>query len=301
MSKEICGKHEELSNEQLVIRIKAGIDVADNMLQLWQQNQKFITKMAYKYDGYENIEDLQQEGYIGLCHAVDGYNPEEGVPFINYAAFWFKQVMQRYIENCGTAVRIPIQAQAKVRKYRKFCDEFEKHYARKPTPNEIYRYTGLSEESIKKLEKTARMGQMGSLDSPLKGDEDGELTVVDTVMGKENVEDTILDRVQRQQLKETLWGLVDTLPEEQSQVVKKRYREGLALKDIATEMNYTYQQAAQLQRKGLGMLRHPSRSNKLRPFLYDDGTYSRAIKGCGVERFNNTWTSSTEFAALWDE
>ena len=79
-----------MTNEQLVIRIKAGIDVANNMLQLWQQNQGYITSIAKRFQGYEDKEDLMQQGYIGLCNAVDGYNPDEGVLFLTYAGFWIR-------------------------------------------------------------------------------------------------------------------------------------------------------------------------------------------------------------------
>ena len=61
----------ELSNEQLVLRIRNEEDTAVNMLQLWQQCKNFIAKMAKRYKGIEECEDLQQEGFIGLCRAVD--------------------------------------------------------------------------------------------------------------------------------------------------------------------------------------------------------------------------------------
>ena len=69
---------QKMSNEQLVLRIKAGENVADNMLQLWQQNKKFVASIAKKYAAYEEIEDLIQQGYFGMCNAVNGYDPESG-------------------------------------------------------------------------------------------------------------------------------------------------------------------------------------------------------------------------------
>lgn len=75
------------TNEALVLKIKSGINVADNMLRLWQQNRGFIKKMANRYKGYEDVEDLEQQGYIGLDNAVGGYRPDENVSFITYAAF----------------------------------------------------------------------------------------------------------------------------------------------------------------------------------------------------------------------
>ena len=76
-----------MTNEELVIRIQNHIDEADNMLQLWQQNTGLIATIAKKYSGYEDFDDLMQEGYIGLCNAVTAYNLEEGARFSTYAAF----------------------------------------------------------------------------------------------------------------------------------------------------------------------------------------------------------------------
>ncbi|MFR6581366.1 MAG: sigma factor [Ruminococcus sp.] len=98
---------QKMSNKQLVLRIKAGENVADNMLQLWQQNQGFIRSIAKKYAAYEEIEDLIQQGYFGMCNAVNGYDPENGVSFLHYASFWIRQSIHGYIEDCGKIVRLP--------------------------------------------------------------------------------------------------------------------------------------------------------------------------------------------------
>ena len=99
--------------------IQGGIDVSENMLQLWQQNKGFIARLAMKYTDCEDIEDLKQQGYIGLCNAVDGYRETEGTPFINYAAFWIKCSMRRYIAECGCIVRVPEEA-----RHIPYCDEY---------------------------------------------------------------------------------------------------------------------------------------------------------------------------------
>lgn len=122
-----------MTNEQLVTLIKNGMDVSDNMLKLWQQNRGFIFKIASGYKGYEELEDLNQQGYIGLCHAVEGYRLEEDIPFINYAAFWIRQSIKRYIENCGSIVRIPSHEWQRQKKYKKLLHDFEAQTGRKPT------------------------------------------------------------------------------------------------------------------------------------------------------------------------
>ncbi|MBS4932989.1 MAG: sigma-70 family RNA polymerase sigma factor, partial [Clostridiales bacterium] len=90
-----------MTNEQLVLRIKAGEDTAANMLKLWEQNKGMVYKIALKFKGQEEIEDLVQQGYLGLYDAVENYDTDAEVLFLSYATYWIKQSMQRYIENSG--------------------------------------------------------------------------------------------------------------------------------------------------------------------------------------------------------
>lgn len=124
---------QKMSNEQLVLRIKAGENVADNMLQLWQQNKKFISSIAKKYAAYEEIEDLIQQGYFGMSNAVNGYDPESGVSFLYYASFWIRQALHRYVEECGKVVRIPTHFRGKLTKYKRFTAAMYAEFNRKPT------------------------------------------------------------------------------------------------------------------------------------------------------------------------
>lgn len=286
MSKEIC------SNEELVIQIKAGIDVADNMLQLWQQNQGFIERIAKRFRGYEDMEDLRQQGYIGLCNAVDGYNLDEGVLFLTYARFWIRQSMQRYIEDCGSVVRISVHCCNRIREYEKFCRTFELYYGRKPTDGEISRYLDMDEEKLASIRKAAQMSNIGSLDVPVGEGEEG--TMYDLLPGAESPEEDIVEKLQQEQLRNTLWGMVDDLPGQQPTVIRMRYQEGKSLKETGEAVGFPTEQARQQQNKALRELR---KNRELRALRYGD-TYSKALKGNGVEHFNRTWTSSTEYAAL---
>lgn len=289
MSKEIC------SNEQLVIQIKAGIDVAENMLKLWQQNQGFIVAIAKRFRGYEEIDDLIQQGYIGLCQAVDGYNPDEGVPFINYAGFWIRQNMQRYIEDCGSVVRIPVNLRSKIGKYKRLIAAFLAQFDRKPTDQEACYYLGISSERLGKLKKAMLMDDMGSLDMPIGEGEEGSL--YDLLPGQESLEDDVVEKLLQEQLRDTLWGMVDELPGQQPTVIRLRYQEGKTLKEMGESIGCSLQQASTIQNKALRAMREPRRANVLRSFMYGD-IYSNALRGNGVGQFSRTWTSSTERAAI---
>ena len=102
-----------MTNEQLVIRIKAGEDVADHMEQLYSQVRRFIHVMARKFHVEEELEDLEQEGYLALYDAIDGYDPDHGVKFLTYAEYWIRQRMQRYLQVNGSCMRLPVHCPVK--------------------------------------------------------------------------------------------------------------------------------------------------------------------------------------------
>lgn len=284
-----------MTNEQLVTLIKSKIDTADNMLKLWQQNQGFIWKIANIYKGYEDIEDLKQQGYIGLCDAVQGYHPEENVPLINYAVFWIRQSMERYIENCGSIVRLPSHEKQRQRKYKKLIHDFEVQIGRKPTDWEICHYMQISYKVLEEMKNNAKMGQIGSLDNYIG--EDGDNTVGDMVPGDMDVEGLVLDKVEKEELKEMLWSMVDDLPGNQSQVLHSLFQEGNTLKVTGKKIGVTPERIRVIRQNALKELRKPSRKRMLIAYL-PEAMECIAYHHNGVAEFNRTWTSSTELAAL---
>lgn len=123
---------EHMENEELVARIKAGIDTADNMLALWEQNRGMIGKLARRYSAYADIEDLQQEGYLALYDAIDGFKPDKGVRFLSYATTIIERKMRRYIYDNGSSVRIPEHEQAKCTNIRKWSMHFRRTLVESP-------------------------------------------------------------------------------------------------------------------------------------------------------------------------
>ena len=287
---------QKMSNEQLVLRIKAGENVADNMLQLWQQNKKFVASIAKKYAAYEEIEDLIQQGYFGMCNAVNGYDPESGVSFLYYASFWIRQTLYRYVEECGKVVRIPTHFRGMLTKYKRFTAVMYTEFNRTPTDQEFCYYLGIGYEKLEELKQAAVLDKMGSLDVPLGENE--ESTLCDLVACPDCPESEILDKVQAEQLKTVIWALVDNLPGKSPEVLRARYQEDLTLKETAARVGITIEAVRQWQNKGIRELRKPSRSNELKPFIWDDYVYNQALRGNGAEHFNRTWTSSTERIAL---
>lgn len=283
-------------NEQIVAMIQAGDDVAGNMARLWEKSRAFIARMARRFRGYEEFEDLQQQGYIALCDAVDGYRAEEGVPFINYAALWIRRGMARYVEEGSCLIRLPSDRSAAVRQYRKLCRMYEAALGRGPTEWEAARSLEISREQARALEKDGSLRQVGSLDRPVQEDEE-ETVLGDLVSDGTDPQGKALDQIQPEQLNRLLWPMVEALDPEQAAVIRMRYREEKSFCEIGEGLGIPEKRARQEERKGLHKLGTPHRRAVLAPYLYDY-VDAQARKGCGVGQFRRTWTSSTERVAL---
>lgn len=288
---------EKLSNEQLVMRIRAGEDVAENMGALYLQVKNFIHGIALKYRGRAEIEDLEQEGYLALYDAVDGYDPASGFLFLTYARHWIRQRMVRYIQN-NSSVRLPAYEWERVSRYRKLENTFLAQLGRKPSEEETRYYLGLNHKQSFELQTALKMRQIGSLDSPVEGTEGDEAgTLGDMVAGSEDVEGAALDKIEAGQLRAVLWQEVDSLPGRQPEVLRARYQGGRTLKETGAVLGVSVEAARQIERKALRELRRPGRSRKLLPFL-PEAVQAQAYRHNGAAEFNHTWTSSTERAAL---
>lgn len=289
-----------MTNEQLAVRIRAGENVGDNMAILYDQVKDFIHAMAYKYHGQGELEDLEQEGFLALYDAIDHYEADQGVKFLTYASHWIRQRMQKYIQNTGSPLRLSAGRQKAIRKYRKFCTEFQTEQGRKPTEAELCRSLWLTMEQLREIQYDACMTAVKSLDAPIKGAEGEE----DTTLGELAASATdpceeLLDRLEQEELCSILWQCVDGLPGKQPDVIRSRYKDNMTMKQCGQFCGISEAEVRKQQLKALRSLRSGENAKKLRPFLPGDAwIYSGALIGNGVDHFNQTWTSSTERVAL---
>ena len=267
---------------------------------LYDQVKDFIHAMAYKYHGQGELEDLEQEGFLALYDAIDHYEAGQGVKFLTYASHWIRQRMQKYIQNTGSPLRLSAGRQEAIRKYRKFCTDFQTEQGRKPTEADLCRSLWLTLEQLREIQYDACMVTVGRLDAPVKGAEGEE----DTTLGELAASATdpceeLLDRLEQEELCSVLWQCVDSLPGKQPDVIRSRYKGNMTMKQCGQFCGISEAEARKQQIKALRSLRSGENAKKLRPFLPEDAwIYNGALIGNGVERFNHTWTSSTERVAL---
>lgn len=289
-----------MTNEQLAARIRSGENVGNNMAALYDQVKDFIHAMAYKYHGQGELEDLEQEGFLALYDAIDHYEADQGVKFLTYASHWIRQRMQKYIQNTGSPLRLSAGRQEAIRKYRKFCTEFQAEQGCKPTEAELCRSLWLTLEQLREIQYDACMTAVKSLDAPIKGAEGEEdITLGELAASAADPCEELLDRLEQEELCSILWQCVDSLPGKQPDVIRSRYKDNMTMKQCGQFCGISEAEARKQQIKALRSLRSGENAKKLRPFLPADAwIYSGALIGNGVERFNHTWTSSTERIAL---
>lgn len=284
-----------MTNEQLVTQIQTGVCVVENMTQLWQQNKNMIAKLANRYKSHAEFEDLMQEGYIGLCNAVDAWNPD-GATFLSYAVFWIKQAMIRYIENCGSSVRIPVHQRERIRKYRKIRQQFLAALNREPAEWELCRLLEVSSNILQQIKADSQREKIQSLDKCIGEENDTPLS--ELLPDQKDVYGDVLDELQLDELKAVIWPMVDSLPDNQPTVIRMRFQEGKTLKEVGAVFGVSAEHTRQLQNKALRTLRRPQYSITLRPFLGDDLIRIYGMSGTGVGAFERTWTSATERTVL---
>ena len=160
------------------------------MQSLYEGNLPLIKKFIKPYTAYECEADLLQESYFGLWKAVQHYETSENVQFMTFAQYWIKQSVQRYIEKCGSTVRIPSHTRQKITRIRKATSQLRQEQGREPTTDETAALLGVSVEEVQEIQ--GYMQSVVSLDTPIA--EDNSLTLADTLHADLSVENDTVDK-----------------------------------------------------------------------------------------------------------
>lgn len=284
-----------MTNEELVICIKRGNNAIDSLEVLYRQNKNYIYKIAQKYAGYVETDDLMQEGFIGLYEAAKRYEGGQEVKFLTYATYWIRNYMEKYIENQAYTMRIPRDLKQKVSLYKKVVNAYELHLGRKPTDIEICYHLDISSKRLDGIKQCMKfMVTTTSLDSTVY-EEDNETTVGDTVSSNEYIEEEIIDRITADERKE-LWDIVREYTNDlENKVITLRYRQNKTLQAIANEFKCSLDFVKSTEVRAINKLQRPRVQRLFRDRFDSIGSMPM---NSSLKTFKNTWTSSTEKAAM---
>ena len=282
-----------MTNEQIVTEIRNGYSVTDNMQLLYESNLPLIKRFLKPYTAYEPMEDLLQEAYFGLVEAVQHYEMSKNVRFMTYAEYWIKQAVQRYLDKCGSTVRIPSHTRQKIARYKKTVQELAQGLDRVPTNHEIADRMNISVELLSELK--IQMQEVVSLDTPLT--DDSSLALVDTVQANYSLEDETIDKIYDEHSKSELWGIVARFTDKRENlIIKEIFINNQTMSAVAREQGISLDRLRQIKEKGLQKLRTgKARRELLEKFdIVEAGVYRNSMS-----KFNeHGFTSTVEYIAL---
>jgi RNA polymerase primary sigma factor len=235
---------------ELSQRIERGdLAAKDKMI---NANLRLVVSQARRYQGHGlPMEDLVQEGMLGLIRAVEKFDWRRGFKFSTYGTLWIRQAIQRGLQNHGRTIRVPVHVAQRQVKVRKVESELNTKLGREPTDEEIAEAAKLSLEEVSELRELSR--GLSSLDQPV-GD-DGEASLGD-LLASDRPEP--VEEVARSDRDRRLGGVVAQLPEDERNVIQLRFglagAEPLTLRQTGTELGISQERARQLEEQGLSRL-----------------------------------------------
>jgi RNA polymerase primary sigma factor len=237
---------------ELADRIALGDPAARD--HLVRANLRLVVNLARGYAGKGlPLQDLVEEGNLGLMRAVEGFDPSWGTRFSTYAAYWIKQSIKRALINTGKTIRLPSYMVDLIGKWRRAAAELQEELGRTPTKEEIAFSLKLSAKKLKIIEKAIRVynatAQGDGPETPLSLDEiamDGRSPAPQAALEKAD------------DLRQVL-GLLETMDPREAAVLRLRFGLGgeapLTLQEVGNRLGLTRERVRQIEREALDKLR----------------------------------------------
>ncbi|MBV8952577.1 MAG: sigma-70 family RNA polymerase sigma factor [Solirubrobacterales bacterium] len=215
-------------------------------------NLRLVVSQARRYQGHGlAMEDLVQEGMLGLIRAVEKFDWRRGFKFSTYGTLWIRQAIQRGLQNHGRTIRVPVHVAQRQVKVRKIEAELNTKLSREPTDEEIAAVAELPVDEVAELRELSR--GLTSLDQPV-GD-DGE-TALGDLLASERPEPT--EEVEQADRDSRLDSVVGQLPEDERNVIRLRFglsgEEPRTPRQTGSALGITTERARQLEESGLSRL-----------------------------------------------
>ncbi|OFY20137.1 MAG: RNA polymerase subunit sigma [Bacteroidetes bacterium GWF2_33_38] len=233
---------------------------------LIKANLRFVVSVAKQYQNQGlSLQDLINEGNLGLIKSAERFDETRGFKFISYAVWWIRQAILQALAEQARIVRLPLNKIGSLKKINRTLAKLEQQFEREPTAEEIAK-----ELEIAPSEVASAMGnsfRYVSMDAPLSNDDDSSMYEVLRDEDAHKPDDNLLDESLRKEIERSL----ATLPKREADTL--RYYYGLnglqphTLEEIGDIIGLTRERVRQIKEKAIHKLKNKSRSKILRTYL----------------------------------
>ncbi|EMI54420.1 sigma-70 family RNA polymerase sigma factor [Rhodopirellula sallentina] len=235
----------------LAARIAEGDVMARD--QMVRANLRLVVNISRGYTGKGlGLQDLIEEGNLGLLRAVEGFDPVHGTRFSTYASYWIKQSIKRALINSAKTIRIPAYMVELLSKWRRATARLSEELGRTPTNEEVARVLGLPKKKLPIIRKAIKINNS----TPQSDQTESGWSLGDMVMDErlKSPDEAMLDH----DILKHAMGLLDDLDERDSMVLKLRFglggSEPMTLKEIGAELGLTRERVRQIETEALRRL-----------------------------------------------
>ncbi len=249
---------------ELARRIREGDEEA--LDKLVRSNLRFVVSVAKKYQNQGvALDDLINEGNLGLIRAARKFDETKGIKFISYAVWWIRQAILQALAEQSRIVRVPLNRAGALHRIGRRSSILLQELGREPTVEEIADELDLSHEEV---QRTLAISQSHlSLDAPITPGEDNRLLDYLPDQFSPGPDDETYDRA----LSTTIEEALGTLKEREARILRLYFgldgQEAMTLEEIGSLLGITRERVRQIKEKALSRLRHASRSRFLETFL----------------------------------
>lgn len=227
-------------------------------------NLRLVISFVKRYQGFGlTLDDLVQEGNIGLIKAVDRYNWRKGFRFSTYATWWIRQQVWRAVADLGRMIRTPVHVHDTMLRISREADEMERWSGRRPSTHALAECLSLPAKGVAAL--LARSEEPVSLHEP---DNAGSALSDDLI---DQAASDPYTAAERTSLIEALAAVLADLDQRSAEVIKIRFgldgRDSRTLEETGAFFGLTRERIRQIEAKALRKLAHPSRAEILYVYL----------------------------------
>lgn len=233
--------------------------------ELVRRNLKYVVTVANKYRGCGlSLQDLIEEGNIGLIQAAKRFDGERHIKFITYAVWWIRQaIMHSLAEQSGT-VKLPIKQAGKLYKIERKFKSLTQELEREPTTTEVAEDLGYSVEDIENIMRAYRTHL--SLDTPLRDDDVTQY--LDLLENPDYI--PYDDQIMKAGLHQKVDEMLKHLSEREEKILRMRFGfngETKTLEEIGQEIGLSRERVRQIEKRAKTRLKIRSTSESLQDHL----------------------------------